>query len=53
VHAIVLPLLGLERLKQREIFFPQHAKLPPRSMGVALVVISADYPFILVVSNDR
>src|SRR5262249_16355326 len=52
MHSVVLPLLGLERLKQRKILFPQHAKLLNRFPRIALVVMSAYYPFVLIVGHN-
>src|SRR5262249_48126497 len=52
MHPMVLPLLGLERLEEREVPVPQHAELLDRFVAVALVVVSAGDPSILVVRGD-
>ena len=41
MHSVVLPLLGLERFRQREIPFLQHAKLLNRFLRIALVGVAA------------
>jgi len=52
MDAVLRPLLGLERFEQREIRLPQHAKLLERFVRIALVVMSADDPVVLIVGND-
>ena len=52
MQPVVLPLLGVERSKQREIPFPQHAKLLDRFLRMALVIMSAGDPLILIVCDD-
>ena len=52
MDAVVLPLRRLERFEQGKIRLAQHAKLLERFPWVALVVMAARDPSILIVSND-
>src|SRR3989441_1755742 len=48
MHPIVLPLLGCQRFEQGEIGFADHAKLLDRFAGIALLIMTARHPGILI-----
>src|SRR5262245_6623667 len=52
MHSEVLPLLGRQRPEQREVPFPQHAKQLDRLPRLALVVVSAHGPLVLVIGKN-
>src|SRR5579862_4078649 len=53
VHTIMLPLLRSKRLQQREICLAQRAELLQRFARVALVVVAARDPGVLIEGNNR
>src|SRR4029077_6685566 len=53
VYAELFPLLGRERLQQRQVGFAQYAELLDRLPGVALLIVARGHPGILIESCDR
>src|SRR6266852_1406664 len=52
MHPVVFPLLGCQRVEQSKVGFTGHAKLLDRLMRIALLIMSAGHPRILVVGRD-
>src|ERR1700693_6128905 len=52
VHSILFPLLGGQGFEQREIGFPNYAKLFDGFAGIALCLMPAGHPGILIEGRD-
>src|ERR1017187_2300325 len=53
MHSVMLPLLGRQGFEQCKIGFPKHAELIERLARIALVIMPAAHPGILIEGRNR
>src|ERR1044072_7825727 len=53
MHSMLLPLFGGQGLEQAEVRFADEAELIDRLARIALLIVAAGRPRVLIVSGDR